>query len=285
MGAIRRRKVSVWLSKQGAVLSSSIEGSITGPYMRFFLFPLLLAMSTGAHAETVNLQRIETRYGAVDVLEHSGGVDIRFRGKVVRSAEVESASLYRVTPGGPREFVIVDGWTPGLYCHHVFYLVEVYANGKAVASDQFGACHELQGAKLQSEHLLILLSDPYVPGGRSSPGSTSFEWKDGSIVQVSGEVPAKSPSECVAANDATRVGSSLSDPDHRAYKVKGKGRLQFLSAPDLGCEQTGIFVIAGDTVIADKHFGAYTFVHYVNPKSGKPAQGWVLSNRLVEVSS
>jgi hypothetical protein len=114
--------------------------------------------------------------------------------------------------------------------------------------------------------------------------STSFEWKNGNIVQVSGEVPAKSPSECAAATDATRVGSSSIDPGHRAYKVSGKGRLQFLSAPDLSCEPTGVFAIAGDTVIAGRNFGAYTFVHYVNPKSGRPAQGWLLSSRLVEVS-
>jgi len=217
-------------------------------------------------------------------MEHEGGVDIRFQGKVVRSAEVDSASLYRVTPNGKREFVIVDGWTPGLYCHHVFYLVELYADGKAVASDQFGACKELQGAKFQGETPLILLSDPYVPGRSRSSETAGFEWKNGSIVQVSGELPAKSASECAMAVDATKADSSPIDPVHRAYKVTGKGRLQFLSAPDLGCEQIGVFVIAGDTVTADKRFGAYTFAHYVNPKSGKAAHGWVLSSRLVEVS-
>ena len=253
--------------------------------MRFFLFSLLIAISVGACAEGVNLQQIETRYGTVDVLEHSSSVDIRFQGKVVCSAEVESASLYRITPKGQREFVIIDGWTPGLYCHHVFYLVEVYADGKAVASDKFGACHELQGAQVRGEYPLIRLSDPDVPGRHVSSRLTSFEWKNGSIVQVSGEVSEKSPSECAAANDAARISSSSIDSGHRAYKVSGKGRLQFLSAPDLSCEQTGVFVIAGDMVIADKHFGVYTLIHYVDPKSGKPVHGWVLSNRLVDVTS
>jgi hypothetical protein len=277
------REVSVLLGNQVAIPSSSVDGPMTG-HMRSFLFSLLMAVSIGAQADSANLERIETRYGTVDVREHSGGVDIRFRGKVVRSAEAASASLYRVTPNGKREFVIVDGWAPGLYCHHVFYLVELHTDGKAVASNQFGACQELRGAKFQGEDPLILLSDPYVPGQNRSSGTTNFEWKNGSIVQVSGEVPAKPPSECAEADDATKVGSSSIDPGHRAYKVTSKGRLQFLSAPDLGCEQTGVFVIAGDTVIADKRFGAYTFARYVNPKSGKPTQGWVLSSRLVEVS-
>jgi hypothetical protein len=253
-------------------------------HMRSFLFSVLMALSIGAQAESTNLEQIETRYGTVDVMERSGGVDIRFRGGVVRSAEVESASLYHVTPNGGREFVIVDGWTPGLYCHHVFYLVELYADGKAVASNQFGVCQELRGAKFQGENPLILLSNPYVPGRSHSSGETNFEWKNGSIVQVTGEVPARTSSECAVTDNATKVGSSSIAPSHRAYKVIAKGRLQFLSAPDLGCEQTGFFVIAGDSVIAEKRFGAYMFVHYVNPKSGKSAQGWVLSNRLVEVS-
>lgn len=252
--------------------------------MRSLLFSLLITVSIGAQAESANLQRIETRYGTVDVMEHEGSVDIRFQGKVVRSAEVDSASLYRVTPNGKREFVIIDGWTPGLYCHHVFYMVELYADGKAVASDQFGVCKELQGAKFQGETPLILLSDPYVSGRSRSPETAGFEWKNGNIVQVSGEVPAKSASECAVADSATKGGSSSIDPNHRLHKVTGKGRLQFLSAPDLGCEQTGVFVVAGDTVIADKRSGVYTFVHYVNPKSGKSAQGWVLSSRLIEVS-
>lgn len=146
-----------------------------------------MAVSIGTQAESANLARIATRHGTVEVTGHPGGVDIRFRGKVVRFAEVDSASLYRVTPHGEREFVIVDGSTPGLYCHHVFYLVELYADGKAVASNRFGACQELKGAKFRGEDPLILLSDPYVPGRSRSPGSTNFEWKNGSIVQVSGE--------------------------------------------------------------------------------------------------
>jgi hypothetical protein len=143
--------------------------------MRSLLFPLLIAVSIGAQAENANLQRIETRYGTVEIMEHDGSVDIRFQGKVVRSAEVDSASLYRVTPNGKREFVIVDGWTPGLYCHHVFYFVELYADGKAAASDQFGACQELQGAKFQGDTPLILLSDPYIPGRSHSSEVAGFQ--------------------------------------------------------------------------------------------------------------
>lgn len=185
---------------------------------------------------------------------------------------------------GQREFIIVDGWTPGLYCHHVFYLVEVYADGKAVASDQFGACHELQGATRRGGRLLISLSDPYIPGKRAS-GPTSFEWKNGGIVEVSGDGSAEPSRTCAAANHAAQVTGSSMDPDHRAYQVSGKTRLQFFSAPDLRCEQPGVFVIAGDAVTADKRFGAYTFVHYVSRGNGSSAQGWVLSKRLVAASA
>jgi hypothetical protein len=253
--------------------------------MRCFLFYLLMIVSFGVQAGSDDANRIETRYGIMDTVEHNlDTVDIRFRGKVVRSVEALGASLYRITPNSQREFVIVDALIPGMYCHHFFVLVELYADGKAVASDQFGECQELRGAKFQGEEPLILLSDPYVPGRSRPRGKTEFEWRHGSIVQVSGKIPANSPSECALINEATKVASSLIDPGHQTYKVSGKGRLQFSSAPALGCEQTGVFVIPGDSVIADKRFREYTFVRYVNPKSGKSDQGWVLGSHLVEVS-
>ena len=161
------------------------------------------------------------------------------QGKVVRSAEALAVSFYRVMPKNGREFV--DGLRPGMYCHHVFYLIELYADGKAVVSDQFGACKELRGAKFQGQVPLILLSDPYVPGRSRSRASTNFAWKNGSIVQVSGEMPATSPSECVVIHEATSVGNRPFDPGHQT-KVSGKGRLQFSSGPVPGCERTGVFV-------------------------------------------
>jgi len=156
----------------------------------------LMVLSTSAQAANANLERIETRYGTVDVVEHPGGVDIRFKGKVVRSVKAVSASLSCITPNGKREFVIVDGWTPGLYCHHVFHLVELYADGKAVASDQFGECKELRGARFQGKTPLVLLSDPYIPGRERLRKTTSFAWKNGRIVRLS--------SESAVTNDAAR---------------------------------------------------------------------------------
>lgn len=205
--------------------------------MRCLILYLLMIVSFGVQAGSDDANRIETRYGTVDTVEHQlDTVDIRFRGKVVRSVEALAASLYRVTPNSQREFIIVDALIPGMYCHHFFVLVELYADGNADVSDQFGECQELEGTKFRGAAPLILLSDPYVPGSSRPRGKTKFEWRHGSIVQVSGDVPANSPSECAVINEATKVASSSIDPGHETYKVSGKGRLQFSSAPALGCE-------------------------------------------------
>jgi hypothetical protein len=242
-----------------------------------------MIVSIGVHAETRDTARIETRYGIMDVVEHHlDTVDIRFQGKVVRSFEALNASLYRVTPNSQREFVIVDALTPGMYCHHFFILIELHSDGQVIASRPFGTCKELKGVKFRGETLLVQLVGPYVPGRPKSATPADFEWLNGNIVQLSGEA---APSECKAAAEAAKVGSAPANPDGRMYKVVGQGRLQFLSAPSFGCDQTGVFVIAGDMVRAYQNVEPYTFVRYVNPKSGKAVQGWVMSDRLVEAAN
>jgi photosynthetic reaction center cytochrome c subunit len=62
--------------------------------------------------------------------------------------------------------------------------------------------------------------------------------------------------------------------------VTGSGRLQFYAAPDLGCRQKGVFILAGEAVEAIEQFGGFTTVHYVNPRTGNHAQGWVATARL-----
>src|SRR5205823_813181 len=102
-------------------------------------------------AATKDPTRIDTRYGLVDTIERADTTTVRFRGKAVGMLPAFGASLYRIAPSGAREFVIVDGWTPGQHCHHVFLLVELFADGNAAASKPFGECKELQGAELRGD--------------------------------------------------------------------------------------------------------------------------------------
>ena len=259
--------------------------------MRQGLFGLLMAMAIvvpAAGRDTGRVAtRIDTRYGVVDVVDRADTVDIRFKGEVVRSLEAPGASLFRVPPRDGREFVIVDAMQPGLHCRHVFVLVEIAADGEVVASNPFGECKELKGVVFRDGAPLIRLGDPVVAGQGAAPATTDFESRDGNIVQVAAAtaapvpVPAKPQGDCAAAAEAAQAGGAAFDTRGALLKVGGQGRLPFLSAPNAACRQPGVFVIPGDTLRASRRFDAYTFVHYVNPRNGNTAQGWVDSSRLV----
>jgi photosynthetic reaction center cytochrome c subunit len=77
------------------------------------------------------------------------------------------------------------------------------------------------------------------------------------------------------------AGDAAAQPLARARRqVLGKGRLQFYSAPDETCPLRGIFILPGEPVVTLQQAARFTAVHYVNPRTGGQAQGWVLSERL-----
>ena len=63
-------------------------------------------------------------------------------------------------------------------------------------------------------------------------------------------------------------------------QVLGSGRLQFYSAPDESCPLRGVFILPGEPVVALLQASRFTAVHYVNPRTGGQASGWVRSDRL-----
>jgi hypothetical protein len=64
------------------------------------------------------------------------------------------------------------------------------------------------------------------------------------------------------------------------FKVIGRGRLQFYSAPDERCKTPGTFILPGEKVDAHSAFAGYTSVDYFNMKTRSSASGWVKSDRL-----
>jgi hypothetical protein len=252
--------------------------------MRWIFLYLLALVSLSVQAAGTDTTRIQTRYGTLNTAKNADTVDIRFRNKVVRSIDALDASLYRVTPKDQREFIVVDALTPGLNCHHVFVLVEVLANGNATASEPFGECKELQGVEFHGESPVVRLGEPDISGQRKSSVSSGFEWRNGNMVELSGTAAAK-PANACAATGIPKDSSYQGTSGERIYRVAGTGRLQFLSAPSPGCDQVGVFVVPGDKVHGYRHAEPYIFVQYVNPKSGKSVQGWVLSSRLVDAGA
>jgi hypothetical protein len=62
--------------------------------------------------------------------------------------------------------------------------------------------------------------------------------------------------------------------------VKGKGRLQFYTAPAASCAMPGIFILVTETVTAYADHAGYTRVRYVNPRTAREVIGWVEAQRV-----
>ncbi|MCM2547241.1 hypothetical protein [Burkholderia glumae] len=96
--------------------------------------------------------------------------------------------------------------------------------------------------------------------------------------------PSKAASQCEelnhrASQTAIRIPHSESE-----MTVIGNGRLQFYSAPDLSCKMSGVFILTGESVVADKSDHGFTSVAYQPSQKTDPVRGWVRSDRLNRTS-
>ena len=90
--------------------------------------------------------------------------------------------------------------------------------------------------------------------------------------------PARA-AECPEPKTGTKHAPIFSPP--LSVVVIGAGRLQFYSAPHLGCIMNRIFVIPKDELIAyAQSNGGWSSVTYSNPRTGDNVSGWVKSSRL-----
>jgi hypothetical protein len=65
------------------------------------------------------------------------------------------------------------------------------------------------------------------------------------------------------------------------HSVIGKAHLQFFSAPDKRCIMNSVFILPTESVQAYMDYKGYTFVMYINPRTGTETTGWVISSRLM----
>jgi photosynthetic reaction center cytochrome c subunit len=97
---------------------------------------------------------------------------------------------------------------------------------------------------------------------------------------------APGPADVRTALAPTRPGCEPLSPSPAAggapapRQVLGQGRLQFYAAPDEACPLRGVFILPGEPVVALQELPQFTAVHYVNPRTGNQAAGWVRSARL-----
>ncbi|EPJ3803575.1 hypothetical protein GWI68_09460 [Proteus sp. G2669] len=71
----------------------------------------------------------------------------------------------------------------------------------------------------------------------------------------------------------------LIDSSQSGYKVIGKGKAYFYTAPDFNCKINKLFLIEGDLANAYFDYSDFTFIMYLD-KKGKTIEGWIESNRL-----
>lgn len=64
------------------------------------------------------------------------------------------------------------------------------------------------------------------------------------------------------------------------YVVAKQGKANFYSAPDNSC-QTQKFIIEGDKFVATYEYHGFIKGNYVNPKTKKETEGWILSDALM----
>jgi hypothetical protein len=85
--------------------------------------------------------------------------------------------------------------------------------------------------------------------------------------------------DCKEPEIGTNAAPMLSPP--LGAIVVGAGRLQFYSAPKLGCVMKGVFVIPKDWLIeyAQTDDG-WSSVMYNNPRTNNDVSGWVRTDRL-----
>jgi photosynthetic reaction center cytochrome c subunit len=91
---------------------------------------------------------------------------------------------------------------------------------------------------------------------------------------------AATNSACAALADSAGK-LSVSVPAAQGQRqVKGKGRLQFFSAPASTCAMKGIFILPAEAVTAYASQAGYMRVKYVNPRTGFEVTGWVEAQRV-----
>jgi hypothetical protein len=92
-------------------------------------------------------------------------------------------------------------------------------------------------------------------------------------------LPSLAETSCKEPKTGTNKVPIFSPP--LANVVTGAGRLQFYSAPNLGCLMEGVFVIPKDELVAYAQTSdGWSQVMYINPRTGNDVSGWVRSSRL-----
>ena len=92
---------------------------------------------------------------------------------------------------------------------------------------------------------------------------------------------AEAAESCQAPKTGTSDVPIFSPPVNQV--VKGKGKLQFYSAPNYHCTLKGVFALPKDKLLTNAQTSdGWSSVTYANPETGDNVSGWVRTSRLKE---
>jgi hypothetical protein len=146
-------------------------------------FPLLAAGCLAAAAASA-ADRIHSRYGEMSAARRDDGTFvISLDTQPVAEVFAGEVSLYRVTPRGATEYIVVELWQPGLNCQRSYVMLAVHAQGRAQRSRVFGECTELRAASHVHDGVQVELR-PIVQPDASRAVLERYLFANGKVTRV-----------------------------------------------------------------------------------------------------
>jgi hypothetical protein len=138
---------------------------------------LLILLCVGSSNATDNLH---SRYGLLSAQPslESKSYALYLDGQFLADAEAEDIRLYRITPPGVSEYIVVEAWRPGLYCQYRYFILTIKKDRSVQRSPSFGKCQRLQSATYRRNGALIVLRS-----NGPSPKTESFVWQSGRLTK------------------------------------------------------------------------------------------------------
>jgi len=140
----------------------------------FFLLSLLCVGASHAGDE------LQSRYGLLSAQRSSESDSYRISldDRRIADAKAEDIRLYRITPHGTSEHIVVEAWSPGLYCHYRYFILTIKKDMSIQRSPSFGECQRLQSATYRRDGAVVVLAS-----NGPSPKTESFVWHGGRLTR------------------------------------------------------------------------------------------------------
>lgn len=147
---------------------------------RKLLLALLVVFITSGLLRAEDLQ---SRYGLITAKQKEGSGEkflITLNGINLGEVKASAVSFFRINPNDMTDYVVIQSWSPGLYCHNEYVILAITESEKSTLSSPFGNCMELEAATTLSDGVQMTLRSPY----GAAPITSRYVWKDGKLSEL-----------------------------------------------------------------------------------------------------